>query len=162
MTIEEIKAKYVGRLDEPRIMVVEKGSIQRYAQAIGDSNPIYYDEEAAQCAGYRSNPAPLGFFGWPAKPSSAMEMGRGIQGQLSMEIAQAGYPGILDGGVEYEISRPICAGDILVAVPRIEDVTARETRAGAMVFRVVATDYINQNGDLTVRARSTLIARKLG
>jgi len=161
MTIDEIKEKYVGRLDEPRVMVVEKGSIQRYAQAIGDPNPIYYDEEAAQRAGYRSIPAPLGFFGWPANPRA--EGGRGgLRAEMGQAIAEAGYPGVLDGGVEYEVSRPICAGDILVAVSLIEDVTKRETRAGDMVFRVVATDYINQNGDLTVRARSTVIARKLG
>lgn len=162
MTIEEIKAKFEGRLDEPRVLIVEKGAIQRYAQAIGDPNPIYHDEDYARKLGYRSIVAPLGFFGWPAKPAPALDAGRGLMGQLGQEIVKAGYPGILDGGVEYEVFHPICAGDMLVAVPRVESVTARETKAGAMVFRVTATDFVNQNGDLAVKARSTGISRKLG
>lgn len=159
MTIDEIRKKYVGRMDEPRILVVEKGAIARYASAIGDENPIYFDEEYAKKTGYGSIISPLGFFGWPAKPGASR--GGGVMAELSKDITEAGFPGILDGGIEYEVHRPIRAGDILVAVPKVESLTERETKAGIMLFRVSTTDYFNQNGDLAVRARSTGISRHL-
>ena len=37
--------EYLGRMDPPEVMEVEKGSIRRYADAVGNDNPLYSDEE---------------------------------------------------------------------------------------------------------------------
>ena len=37
---------------------VEKGAIRKFAEAIGDDDPIYADERAAQAAGFKTIVAP--------------------------------------------------------------------------------------------------------
>lgn len=40
---------------------VEKGAIRKFADAIGDDNPLYHDEEYAKQRGYKSLVAPPTF-----------------------------------------------------------------------------------------------------
>ena len=51
----------IGRESKPAINEVEKGSIRKFAEAIGETNPIYFEEAAARAAGYRSVVAPPTF-----------------------------------------------------------------------------------------------------
>ena len=51
----------IGRESEPVVHDVEKGAIRRFAEALGDPNPIYVDEEAARAAGYPALVAPPTF-----------------------------------------------------------------------------------------------------
>ena len=54
----------VGRpLGEPRSAVVSRREAQRYARAVGDLSPIYFDEDAARAAGYDGLVAPPTFVG---------------------------------------------------------------------------------------------------
>jgi len=41
----------IGRSSPPTLNEVEKGAIRRFAEALGDFNPMYYDEEYARAAG---------------------------------------------------------------------------------------------------------------
>jgi hypothetical protein len=50
-----------GRESKPAVNEVEKGAIRRFAEAIGETNPIYFEESAARAAGYRSVVAPPTF-----------------------------------------------------------------------------------------------------
>jgi len=40
---------------------VEKGAIRKFVEAIGDEDPIYRDEQAAQAAGFKTIVAPPTF-----------------------------------------------------------------------------------------------------
>ena len=42
----------VGRRSRPVVNWVERGAVRRFAEAIGDPNPLYLDEEAAQKSRY--------------------------------------------------------------------------------------------------------------
>ncbi len=42
----------IGRASPPFLNEVEKGAIRRFAESLGDYNPIYYDEEYARASGY--------------------------------------------------------------------------------------------------------------
>ena len=55
----------VGKESEPTTLEVEKTGCRMFARAVGHSDPIFYDEEAAKAAGYRSVVAPPGFLGTP-------------------------------------------------------------------------------------------------
>ena len=48
----------IGHEFTPFTVDVEKGRLKFFAQAIGETNPIYTDETAAQAAGYKALPAP--------------------------------------------------------------------------------------------------------
>ena len=53
--------KAIGVESEPTVVLIEKEPIRRFAEAIGDPNPLYHDEEYAKKLGYRSIIAPPGF-----------------------------------------------------------------------------------------------------
>ncbi len=156
MVLEELK-QYIGKVDPPHVREVEKGAIRRYAEAVGNDNPLYYDEAHASKSRYGSIIAPPGFFGWSAKAIAASE---GIVGLMTAMI-NAGYAGILDGGISYEFYQPVRAGDTLVASPKVKDVTAKEGRTGTMMICQFETSYLNQNGDLVAKATQHLIGRQL-
>ncbi|MDQ3303821.1 MAG: MaoC family dehydratase N-terminal domain-containing protein, partial [Actinomycetota bacterium] len=40
--------RFVGHRSEAVVNVVEKGAVRKFAEAIGDPNPLYVDEEAAK------------------------------------------------------------------------------------------------------------------
>jgi acyl dehydratase len=161
MASEELKVpeallQYVGQVDPPTIKEVEKGAIRRYAAAVGDPNPLYSDDEYARKSRYGGIIAPPGFFGWPKAGLPAAE---GLIG-LMTGLIEAGYAGILDGGMAYECYLPVRAGDTLVASPMVKDVTAKAGKTNMMITRFETT-YLNQNGDLVARSFHTLIGRKL-
>ena len=53
-----IDRKHIGVVSEPRTIDVEKGQLRFFAKATGETNPIYFDEAAAQAAGHPAIPAP--------------------------------------------------------------------------------------------------------
>jgi acyl dehydratase len=57
--------KLIGVILDTIIFKVEEGAIQRYAQAIGDPNPLYSDPDFASKNKYGRLLAPPGFTGWP-------------------------------------------------------------------------------------------------
>ena len=157
--ISEEVTNLIGKVGDIMIMEVEKGAIKRYADAVDDRNPVYWDEEYARNSRYGSIVAPPGFFGWPTKWTGGMPIRTRLRDEVSAILAQAGYSRDLDGGVEYEFFCPVRAGDVLTALPRIIDIYEREGKTGKLAFSVVETTYTNQNGDLVAKARQTMIHR---
>lgn len=150
-SIGEKLQKLIGTRSEPVIFKVEEGAIQRYAQAIGDPNPLYNDIDYAKKSKYGRLMCPPGFTGWPVKH------GRITDGPIEL-LVKAGAPSrILDGGVEFEFFEPIGAGDILAASTTITNVIERQTRLGKTIFTTVEVSYINQNGNLALKAKQTFI-----
>ena len=56
-----IDRSIVGREYPPFSVEVEKRWVRSFAEAIGETDPIHFDEQAARSAGYRSLAAPLTF-----------------------------------------------------------------------------------------------------
>lgn len=151
---DEIKAM-IGTLSEPVIMEVGRVAIRRYADAVGDDNPLFHEVEHAKAAGYEDLICPPGFWGWPIKGRATIG-GMSIVGAV---LVKAGLFRILDGGVDQEFYIPIRAGDILTAYSKIADIREREGKTGKMIFTTVETTYLNQNGDTVAVNRATVIAR---
>jgi acyl dehydratase len=149
---DELK-KLIGTGPDPGIYRVEEGAIQRYADAIGDPNPLFNDIGYAKKSKYGRLTCPPGFFGWPAKQSSDMLA-------LAWDLIKAGAPPrLLDGGIEYEFFEPIGAGDILTYATKIASFNEREGKAGKMLITTVVTTYLNQNGDVAAKATASFINR---
>jgi len=148
--------QYIGKVDPPHLREVERGAIRRYADAVGDDNPLYYDEEYAKKTKYGGIIAPPGFFGWAKKTISSSE---GLIGLIGAMI-EAGYAGILDGGMAYDFYLPVRVGDTLVGSPKVADIALKEGKTKMMVLRF-ETSYTNQNGDLVAKSYQTLIGRQL-
>ncbi len=159
MLPEEV-TKFIGQPTGEATYEVEKGAITRFAEAVGDPNPIYWDEEYAKKSKYGSIIAPPGFFGWPVRRPRSADAPDVIAGARGgPNLAAAGYPRVLDGGTEYDFVKPIRAGDTLTAASMIKDIVEREGRTGKMAFLIRETTYTNQDGEVVARARGTSIHR---
>lgn len=136
--------KQIGSQTEPRVVEIERGAIRRFAQAIGDPNPLFNDEAAAR----RTR-----FGGMIAPPTFCRSLGGEIP---EIRINMPEFRG-LDGGSEWEYLEPIRPGDRITVVSKIADIRESAGRLGPMVFIVVEHSYTNQFGALCALQRSTVI-----
>ena len=164
MLPEEV-TKFIGQIMGASIFEVEKEVIRRFADAVDDSNPLYWDEEYAKKSRYGSIIAPPGFISSPWFSGRPTKWGRRDMTSseetacLRPALAKAGYGRLLDGGMEYELFCPVRAGDTITTSSMIKDIIGREGQTGKMAFVIIDTVYTNQNGDLVAKTRQTSIHR---
>jgi acyl dehydratase len=139
---EEAK-KQIGKSSEPRTYDVERGAIRRFAEAIGDSNPLFNNEAEARKTRFGGIIAPPTFC--RSLPST---------GLTDIKLDMPGYRA-LDGGSDWEYLEPIRAGDRITVQSKIADLRESEGRLGTMVFITTETTYTNQFGKVCVIQRST-------
>ena len=138
---DEVK-KMIGSKSQPRTFEIESGAIRRFAEAIGDPNPLFNDEQAARHTR---------FGGMIAPPTFMRSLGIEF---LDVKI-QAGRA--LDGGSEWDYFIPIRPGDRITVVSKLADIRESEGRLGPMAFIVAETSYTNQFGELCAIQRTTTI-----
>lgn len=120
----EIDRSLIGAASKPFVVEVEKGAILRFAEAIGDPNPIYRDEKAARAAGYEGVVAPPTFpvtFRASEEPVWTRDLDRRR---------------ILAGEQSFHYERPIVAGDRLECRIHFIEVIDKEGRSGKMEMLV--------------------------
>ena len=78
---------------------------------------------------------------------------------LMTAIIEAGYHRILDAGMSFEFFLPVRPGDVLIASPKVSDVTEKEGKSGTMIMCSFETTYVNQNGDLVAKSFQKVICR---
>ena len=139
--------RVIGRNFPPALNEVEKGAIRRYAEAVGDLNPLYLDEEQAKAAGYKGLLAPPTF---PATFQAAMEV---------REVLSIQSRSLLVGEQSFEYYQPICAGDRLYVTSRVVDIYEKLGTGGVMDFAVIEDEGRDERGELYYRARRTLVVR---
>lgn len=166
-TIESLGWKqYIGkemgsRTGEP----VSAKDIRRYALAIDDPNPIYYNESAAKKGKYGGLVAPPGYICWATqnasneKRVSELTEGGFIRGGFLAipEIPNVWNFGWVRGGEEYEFYKPVRVGDKVTVKYKITDITERTGKSGKLIFITTEHTYTNQRGDLLARHRITMI-----
>ncbi len=152
LVTEELK-ELLGISVGPTIFKVEEGAIQRYAAAIGDTNPLFNDIGYAKKTRFGRLICPPGFYGWPVKE------GFDPLAIPQMLLRADAPPRGLDGGIEYEFFEPIGAGDVLTFSGKIVDMVEKESKSGKMLVTTIETIFINQDGNAALKARSTIINR---
>ncbi|HEY2747985.1 MAG TPA: MaoC family dehydratase N-terminal domain-containing protein [Polyangia bacterium] len=140
-------APYIGRQSEPVVLDVERGHIRRFAEAIGDVNPVYVDEAAARAAGHPRIPAP---------PTFAIALrANDPRGGIDLDWRK-----LLHGEQELDFARPIYAGDRLTIVGRIADAAVKQTKGGVMDVMVLETVATDGDGARVFTARSMILVRR--
>ena len=126
---------------------VTVSSIREFADAIGDENLLYRDENAAKQAGYDALLAP---------PTYLTKLNF-IYGPQILADPDLGlnYALVVHGEQDYEYERPVKAGDVLVAKPRIASIDAK----GKNELLVTEAFIETQSGEKVAVARSTIVSR---
>ncbi len=131
---DEMKAA-IGTSGRPTTFEVSAQGIRTFSRACGYTNPIYYDEAAANDKGHRALPAPPGFFGMPVyNPFASRPAG----GRSQFETP---FKRMLNGGTEVEPIETVYAGDVLEAVTSLVNLELRKGRLGQMLIRTSETVY---------------------
>jgi acyl dehydratase len=143
-----INPDYVGRTYEPtEPYEVSRVKIAEFATAIGDSSPLCRDREAAQAAGYPDVIAP---------PTFAIVVSSASAGKISFDPGLGvNYARIVHGEQSFTHSRPLHAGDVVVAQSTIESI--RQVRNLTTLGTV--TEIRTVDGEHVCTARSVLVER---
>ncbi len=140
--------------------VVYPKEAQRFAAAVGDLNPLYFDEETARAEGYRGVIAPPMFLPQVLQGvtplDSLREDGVPLQGGSDIPLRAER---LMAGGEEYEFLSPLYPGDTITAQTRIEDIKEKSGRSGRFVLITRETLYTNQDDVVVARGRFSIIAR---
>jgi acyl dehydratase len=138
-------------LDGPaQTLEVTSTGCRLFARAVGHTDLIFYDEQAAQERGYRAIVAPPGFLGTPVyipgQPRGDDPMGLNIP-----------YKRLLNGGTTFEYFEPVCAGDVLTSRTRITEFQEREGSIGPMLITYRETAYARGDGVVVAKTYGNMI-----
>lgn len=133
---------------EARPWTYEVGAekIREYAEAVGESNPIYFDRAAARAAGFADIPAP---------PMFAVVYCRWMSPVISDPRFGIDYDHMLHGGQAFRWGVPACAGDTITTRARLGAAYAK----GRLTFYVIESVSQNQEGATVVEGTWTMIVR---
>lgn len=146
--IAEAFMKLIGVEAEPEFWEVEKGHIRRFAQAIGDPNPLWQDEQYAGKTRYGEIIAPPFFL-----------IDAGLVKFVDKLVDMCPHKANINGGTEIEFYSSMKVGDTISTVAKLSEVKERTGKSGMMIFLTVEVTYSNQKGELVARCRNTFIRR---
>ena len=132
-----------------------RASINRFAVAVGDPNPLYYDAEFAENTRYGGIIAP---------PTMIFETNHNIGDEI---LEDGGYASrimlpppltsFVRGGNEYEIVQSARPDDKITMKRKIAEIHEKEGKAGTLVFVIIEMKFFNQKEELLGINRETLI-----
>jgi acyl dehydratase len=126
---------------------VGREKIREYANAVGETNPVYHDRDAARSAGFRNVVAPPMF----CVVYSAGAMGPAVlDPELGINLAL-----MVHGSQQFEWFEPVVAGDTITTDVRVGDTYEKN----GMNFYVWTSESTNQDGDTVVKGTWTNIER---
>ncbi len=155
---------WIGKELDSYTMEIEKEPIRRWAEAIGDPNPLYHDQEYAKKTRHGTLITPPGML---SNYGFSLE---GYAGRLGgPRVAPAGggrrsfpepFKLILNGGNEIEYQRPVKAGEVLRVTSHIAELTERQGRPGIgrMFIKTTETVYKDAQGQVVAKSRNSLIS----
>jgi len=151
----------IGRESAPQMCEVTKAAIRRFAQAIGDDSPLYYDQEYAATTQWGGIVAPPTFFftlGYyeDTPGTKYREDGRPIGTEIEVPLPVSRTVG---GASSVEFGEPVRPGDVITVQKKVADVYSKQGKSGLLYFTVVATTYTNQKGEMVARETASFIER---
>ncbi len=137
----------VGKEYPPVRYEVGREKLREFAIAVGETDPVYHEEEVARAAGHPDIPAVPTF---PVVLS--YRAGQLVYGDPDLGLD---YLRVVHGEQEFTFTRPVYAGDRLLATGRVDDIKV----VGRHEVLVIATRITTDDGQPVCAARSMMISR---
>ena len=137
----------IGKSFAPATYAVGREKIREYARAVGETNPLYLDVEAARAEGYDDVVAPPMFavvYSLPAVWPALFDEEVGID-----------FGRMVHGGQEFEWGPVVVAGDEITTTASLKDVSERRGN-GFFVFESVS---VNHRGETVCTGQWSNIVR---
>jgi acyl dehydratase len=130
-----VSTEAIGKTYPAVTYAVGREKVREYAWAVGETNPLYVDVDAARAAGYADVVAPPMF--------AVVYAGRAITPALFDPEVGIDFPNMLHAGQEFEWGPVVVAGDEITTVTSVADISER----GGMGFYEIVTESRNQRDE---------------
>jgi acyl dehydratase len=142
-----VKTEAIGKTYEPVTYAVGREKIREYAAAVGETNPLHHDLDAARAAGHADLVAPPMFAVVYASRSLVSAM---FDPEVGINFAM-----MVHGSQEFRWDRLVVAGDEVTTTASVKEIADR----GGMGFYVFETASENQRGESVCTGTWTNIVR---
>lgn len=159
--IDAESATRVGTVAARATGEVNRLQWQRWAAAIGDHNPLWFDADYARTHGYDDVICPPLFLQYSVLGVASLDGLRpdGSSGAISGGLAFPRAPRRMAGGESTTFHLPAYHRDEIEMVRTIESIVEKQGRSGRFVLVTWHTTYRNQRGELVAEATTSMIAR---
>lgn len=142
-----IAPHFKGYTTAPSKVRVDAWRVKLFCQAIGETNPIHWDETAARAAGYRACPIPPTFL-------KALESEHCSSAAL-LQVLMVSVGKVLHAEQSFDFAQPVYVGNEVEITRTITDLY--EKREGTMSFIVVQTHYRVEGIEVATSVQTILI-----
>jgi acyl dehydratase len=142
-----VNTNAVGKTFAPLTYAVGREKIREYAFAVGETNPVHLEVEAARALGYRDVVAPPMFAAVYSSPAIGPAL---FDPEIGINFAR-----MVHGDQEFKWGPLVVAGDEIATTVTVKDISERGG-TGFYVFETVST---NQDGDTVSVGTWTNIVR---
>ena len=142
-----VNTQPIGKTYEPVLYAVGREKIREYAHAVGETNPLHLDLEAARAAGHSDLVAPPMFV--------VVYAGRALWPALFDPELEINFSMVVHGGQEFRWGPLVVAGDEITTTTSVKDISQRP----GMTFYVFESVSKNQRGETVCTGTWTNIVR---
>ena len=137
----------VGKVFAPVTYAVGREKVREYAHAVGETNPLHLDPDAARAAGHRDVVAPPMFATVYTSPAIGPAF---FDPEVGMDFSR-----MVHGAQEFVWGPLVVAGDEIATEVEVADISER----GGMGFYVFESRSGNQHGERVCTGTWTCIVR---
>jgi acyl dehydratase len=133
----------IGKQSNKVKNVVERGAVKKFAEAIGDLHPIYFDEETGENSRYKANIAP------PTFPRT-FDYGN---------IEELNLPNkcLIHGEQTFHFERPLRVGEEVYCFAKVKNYFEKKGNFGEMGFLVIENYGEDVSGALIFSSTSIVV-----
>jgi acyl dehydratase len=140
----------IGKVFAPVDYAVGREKIREFASAVGETNPLYFEPEAARGAGYADVVAPPMF--------AAVYAGRSLVPALFDPEVGLNFAMMVHGAQEFVWGPLVVAGDDITTTTTVKDISER----GEMTFYIFESVSRNQRDETVCTGTWSNIVRSGG
>lgn len=145
-------------VEKTRQVPVTLRDIRRFAQAIGETNPVHHDEDYAKTTRYGQVVAPPLFCQSLTYDDVPLDQLGADGAPVELNVAIPAQRAV-GGSSEYRIDRLVAAGEVITVVSKLHDVYTKQGRSGTLYMVVVKTDFFDEQALPVASETATYIKR---
>jgi acyl dehydratase len=133
----------VGKQSKKIKNAVERGAVKKFADAIGDLHPIYFDEETGLKSRYKANLAP---------PTFPRTFDYGVIEGLNLP-----EKGLIHGEQTFHYVRPLTVGEEIFCYSIVKNYFEKKGSFGEMGFLVLESFGEDSEGNIIFSSTTTVV-----
>jgi acyl dehydratase len=133
----------IGSVSEKVKNSIEQGTVRKFAEAIGDENPLFIDEAAGSHSKYKRNLAP---------PTFPVTLSYG-----TIEGLKLPSKGLIHGEQSFHYEKPLLVGDTVYCSSKLVNYRERKGSGGSMGMLTIERLGETEEGDLIFSMKQVVI-----